>query len=110
MPASSNLGYLEVGIALFPEVNGDEFLMKAKKWAQQDSPARLTCDSWCKYCDKATEYCPDTVDSPIASGDYGFCSCHCWAGEKAADFDRCTTVLLCDASVVKLRACDVQPS
>lgn len=69
-----------------------QFYLKAMHWAQRDSPARLTCDSFCKKCDKKTEYCPDTADSPIASGEFGSCGCYCRAGSEAADFDRCTTV------------------
>merc|ERR1719235_1521587 len=70
---------------------GSEY-MEAIKWAQTDSPARYMCDSFCKYCDKSTEYCPNTADSPIASGEPGDCTCHCRTGSLAADFDRCTTV------------------
>lgn len=85
-----NLAYSEKVIAV-NRVTANVYLA-AIKWSQQDAPARLTCDSFCKKCDKATEYCPDTAETPIAAGEHGNCECFCRAGSRAADFDRCTTV------------------
>ena len=42
------------------------FYQQAMRWAQTDAPARLTCDSFCKRCDKPLGHCPDTATSPIA--------------------------------------------
>jgi len=84
------LAYVEKTLANNPGVG--KFYVNAIKWAQTDSPARYSCDSFCKKCDRSSEYCPDTADSPIAAGDPGSCDCHCRSGVAAADFDRCTTV------------------
>merc|ERR1719247_674313 len=90
MPHEHQSAYIEKIFAAIPLARKD--WMPAIKWAQTDSPSRYMCDSFCKKCDKSTEYCPDTADSPIASGEPGDCDCFCRAGSEAADFDRCTTV------------------
>lgn len=83
------IAYVEKTLANNPGVG--QFFVNAIKWAQTDSPARYSCDSFCKQCDRSSEYCPDTTKSPIASGEPGACECYCRSGVAAADFDRCTT-------------------
>jgi len=97
-PAHHNSAYIEKILAAIPNARPDWPM--AVRWAQTDSPARLMCDSFCKKCDKSTEYCPDTDSSPIASGELGDCECYCRAGSEAADFDRCTTMTaaVCESS------------
>jgi hypothetical protein len=84
------LAFVEKTLAV--DKNLHDYYVAAAVWAQSDAPARATCDSWCKRCDKENEYCPDTDLTPIASGEYGECDCLCVTGSSAADFDRCTTV------------------
>ena len=84
------LSYVEMTLANNP--NTQDFYLMAARWANAAEPARMTCDSFCKKCDRATELCPDTATSPIPSGEHGNCDCHCREGSAAADFDRCTTV------------------
>ena len=82
--------YVEMMLA--NNANVQDFFLMAARWTNSAEPARMTCDSFCKKCDRATEFCPDTATSPIASGEHGNCDCHCREGSAAADFDRCTTV------------------
>jgi len=86
IPAGSKvfgLGYIEHTI-LSIRLNYWDWIM-ATRWAQQDSPEVLTCQSFCTGG-------PTPNKDTRWSGQHGKCKCHCVSGDSAGHFDRCTSV------------------
>merc|ERR1719174_2019999 len=85
-----SLAYIELYILAIRKIkpwlyiNRWDFILSTR-WAQQDSPEVLTCESFCTGG-------PAPNKGTIWSGAIGESKCHCVSGSSAGQFDRCTTV------------------
>lgn len=77
------LNYIEFAINAIKGNHWD--WIYSARWAQQDSPEVLTCQSFCTGG-------PEPNKDARWSGQHGLCKCHCVSGSSAGQFDRCTSV------------------
>ena len=78
--AGHYLAYVEY--VVFAVRGNDWDAVSSARYAQRDSPDRLTCKSFCSGGGTVARY----------KGKNGYCDCHCVGGSKPTDFDRCTTL------------------